>query len=89
MYKKLLLWANYIEERACVSRKYWRHHTNSLSLANFVGSVVGFLNVLIIRLRSLLLAATLSFEIEMVSDVVYFRHIIFDLPETGQRPRPD
>jgi hypothetical protein len=31
-------------------------------LANFVGSVVGFLNVLIIRLRSLLLAAALSFE---------------------------
>ena len=28
----------------------------SLSLANLVGSVVGFLNVLIIRLRSLLLA---------------------------------
>ena len=66
LHKKLLLWANYIEERACVSRKYWRHHTNSLSLANFVGSVVGFLNVLIIRLRSLLLAAALSFEIEMV-----------------------
>jgi hypothetical protein len=21
--------------------------------------------------------------------VVYFRHIIFDLPETGQHPRPD
>jgi len=31
-------------------------------LANFVGSVVGFLNVLLIRLRSLLLAAALSFE---------------------------
>ncbi|KUG23462.1 hypothetical protein ASZ90_006768 [hydrocarbon metagenome] len=42
------------------------NYTNSLSLANFVGSVVGFLNVLIIRLRSLLLAAALSFEIEMV-----------------------
>jgi hypothetical protein len=38
----------------------------SLSLANFVGCVVGFLNVLEIRLRSLLLAASLSFEIEMV-----------------------
>ena len=37
------------------------------SLANFVGSVVCFLNVLAIRLRSLLLAALLSFEIEMVS----------------------
>ena len=40
--------------------------TNSLSLANFVCIVVGFLNVLVIRLRSLLLAAALSFEIEMV-----------------------
>jgi hypothetical protein len=37
-----------------------------LSLANFVGIVVGFLNVLVvIRLRSLLLAASLSFESEM------------------------
>jgi hypothetical protein len=36
------------------------------SLANFVGIVVGFLNVLIIRLRSFLLAAALSFESEMV-----------------------
>jgi hypothetical protein len=33
-------------------------------LANFVGSVVSFLNVLIIRLRSILLAAALSVEIE-------------------------
>jgi hypothetical protein len=41
-------------------------YTNSLSLANFVGSVVGFLNVLVIRLRSLLLAASLSFESEIV-----------------------
>jgi hypothetical protein len=40
--------------------------TNLLFLANFVGSVVGFLNVLIIRLRSLLLAAVLSFESKMV-----------------------
>ena len=47
--------------------------TNSLALANFVGVVVGFLNVLIIRLRSLL-AATLSFEIEMVF-VIYFKGI--------------
>ena len=46
--------------------------TNSLALANFVGVVVGFLNVLIIRLRSLLLAAALSFEIEMVF-VIYFK----------------
>jgi len=36
-----------------------------LSSANFVGSVIGFLNVLVIRLRSLLLAASLSFEREM------------------------
>jgi hypothetical protein len=36
------------------------------SSANFVGCIVGFLSVLIIRLRSLLLAAALSFEIEMV-----------------------
>jgi hypothetical protein len=41
-------------------------YTNSLSSANFVGFVVGFLNVLVIRLRRLLLAASLSFEIEMV-----------------------
>jgi hypothetical protein len=36
------------------------------SLANFVGCVVGFLDVLVIRLRSLLLAAALSFECNMV-----------------------
>ena len=48
--------------------------TNSLALANFVGVVVGFLNVLIIRLRNLLLAAALSFEIEMVF-VIYFKGI--------------
>jgi len=42
------------------------NYTNLLSLANFVGRVVGFLNVLVIRLRSLLLAAALSFESEMV-----------------------
>jgi hypothetical protein len=41
------------------------NNANSLSLANFVGRVVGFLNVSVIRLRSLLLAASLSFEIEM------------------------
>jgi hypothetical protein len=41
-------------------------YTNSLSSANFVGFVVCFLNVLVIRLRSLLLAASLSFEIKMV-----------------------
>ena len=40
----------------------WGHHTLSLSLANFVDCVVGFLNVCIIRLRSLLLAAALSFD---------------------------
>jgi hypothetical protein len=47
--------------------------TISLSLANFVGIVVGFLNVLVIRRMparrmpgSLLLAASLSFESETV-----------------------
>jgi hypothetical protein len=47
--------------------------TNSLSLANFVGRIVGFLNVLVIRWMparrmpgSLLLAVALSFESEMV-----------------------
>jgi len=42
-------------------------HTNALSLANFVGIVVGFFNVCKIRLWRLLLAASLSFESEMVS----------------------
>jgi hypothetical protein len=43
------------------------HDTNSLSLANFVGIVVGFFNVCTIRFRRrLLFAASLSFEIEMV-----------------------
>jgi hypothetical protein len=46
----------------CGSKAY----TISLSLANFVGSVVGFFNVCTIRLRHLLLAAALSFESEMV-----------------------
>jgi len=41
-------------------------NTASLSLANFVGCVVGFLNVLVIRLRSLLFAASLSFESKVV-----------------------
>jgi len=41
-------------------------NTASISVANFVGSVVGVLNVLAIRLRSLLLAASLSFELEVV-----------------------
>ena len=36
---------------------------HSLSAANFVGRVVSFLNALLIRLRSILLAAALSFEI--------------------------
>jgi hypothetical protein len=36
------------------------------SEANFVGVVVSFLNVLEIRLRSLLLAAALSFECSLV-----------------------
>jgi len=48
-----------IETRDCIN-------TISLSLANVVGIVVGVLNVLAIRLRRLLLAAALSFEIETV-----------------------
>ena len=39
------------------------------SLANFVGIVVGFFNVCKIRLRRLLLAASLSFESEMVLQI--------------------
>jgi len=39
-------------------------YTYPLASANFVGSVVGFLNVLVIRLRSLLTAAALSFASE-------------------------
>jgi len=42
-------------------------HTASFSLANFVGVVVGFLNVCKNTPRRLLLAASLSFESEMVS----------------------
>jgi len=41
-------------------------NTNPLSLTNFVGNVVGFFNVCIIRFRRLLLAASLSFESEMI-----------------------
>jgi len=55
----------------------FKSDTNSLSLANFVGCVVGFLDVLIIRLRSLLLAAALSFEIEMVSKIVLILFLMF------------
>jgi hypothetical protein len=47
-----------------------RHYTLPLSVANFVGSVVGFLNVCKIRLRSLLLAASLSFDSESVSVIL-------------------
>ena len=36
------------------------------SSANFVGCVIGFLDVLIIRLRSLLLAAALSCESDVL-----------------------
>jgi hypothetical protein len=39
-----------------------KNNTNLLSLANFFSSVVGFLDILVIRLRSLLLAASLSFD---------------------------
>jgi hypothetical protein len=41
-------------------------YTKSHSLPNFVGCVVGFLNVWTIRLRSLLLAAALCFECNLV-----------------------
>jgi len=41
-------------------------HTLSLPLANFVGIVVGFLNVLSYTPRRLLLAASLSFGIKRV-----------------------
>ncbi len=45
----------------------------SHSLANFVGIVVGFLNVSIIRLRSLL-AAALSFECNLVLSACFCDH---------------
>jgi hypothetical protein len=45
---------------------HWDMFEKYISILNqsaiFVGSVVGFLNVLVIRLRSLLLAAALSFD---------------------------
>ena len=43
-------------------------YTKSHSLANFVGCVGGFLDVLVIRLLTLLLAAALSFECNLVLD---------------------
>jgi hypothetical protein len=46
-----------------------RFYATALPLANFVGFVVSFLNVLEIRLRSLLLAASLSFEIEVALNI--------------------
>jgi hypothetical protein len=48
------------------------NYTNPLSLANFVGIVVGFSNVCTIRLRRLLRAASLSFESEMVLVVLTY-----------------
>jgi hypothetical protein len=39
-----------------------KNNTNFLSLANFAGRVVGFLDILVIRLWSLLLAASLAFD---------------------------
>jgi hypothetical protein len=39
-----------------------KNNIKLLSLANFVGRIVGFLDILVIRLRSLLLAASLSFD---------------------------
>jgi len=45
-------------------------NTLSLFWANFVACIVGFLDVLVIRLRSLLFAAALSFENERVLDIL-------------------
>ena len=45
-------------------------YTHPPASANFVGIVVGFLNVLQIRLRSLLLAASLSFEIKIADKLL-------------------
>jgi hypothetical protein len=39
-----------------------KNNIKLLSLANFVGRIVGFLNILVICLQSLLLAASLSFD---------------------------
>jgi len=45
-------------------------YTKSYSLANFVGCVVSFLDVSIIRLRSLLLGVALSFECNLVLFII-------------------
>ena len=56
-----------LSNRRCMTRPIRNmSDTNSLSLANFVGIVVGFFNVRIIRFRRLLLAASLSFKSETV-----------------------
>jgi hypothetical protein len=60
-------------------------HTNPISAANFVGYVVGVLNVLLIRLRSLLLAASLSFEIGMVYELLYRQNSRADLISDPRR----
>ena len=62
------------------------NHTKVHSLPNFVGCslpgacrVVGFLNVLLIRLRSLLLAAALCFECTLVSVEKRMRRLNHDI----------
>jgi len=55
------------------------NHTKVHSLPNFVGCVVGFLNVLLIRLRSLLLAAALCFECTLVSVEKKMRRLNHDI----------
>jgi hypothetical protein len=64
-------------------------YTKSHFSANFVGIVVGFLNVCKIRLRSLLLAAALSFECNSVLKVVAFLIRQGDLHNNGSLKKLD
>ena len=66
--KRLKCWQfalNWLRRNTTAPRNKYSN-TKSHSSANFVGIVVGFLNVLLIRLRSLLLAVSLSFECNSV-----------------------
>jgi hypothetical protein len=56
---------------ACGHSCKLHNHTISLSSANFVVCAVGFLNICTIRLRRLLLDASLSFESGVVSELHY------------------
>ncbi len=47
----------------------WECSHDGIHTATFVGSVVGFLNVLVIRLRSLLLAASVSGRMRRDSNI--------------------